>query len=236
MNEIQVRESPPAIIVRLDEARRALTVASNDFERFRIRDQARTVEAAAKIWNRRDIQVQASVLVQEVEREIAKANPPMSYSEAGARKGKKPVTPEEPLIKPSTLRSIRQAHDKISDSEFDSIVGEFVFRQEVLTRKQLLLRVQGRKNVGRLTLYFIQAERLGLIKIGKTGNPVGNRLSSMQAESPDKLKLLFSVDYSADVDLEAELHNRFKELREHGEWFRPTADLMDYIACLSGEA
>ena len=38
MNKIQVRESPPAIIVRLDEARRALTVASNDLERFRIRD------------------------------------------------------------------------------------------------------------------------------------------------------------------------------------------------------
>ena len=38
MNEIQVRESPPAIIVRLDEARHALTVASNDLERLCIRD------------------------------------------------------------------------------------------------------------------------------------------------------------------------------------------------------
>lgn len=42
-------ESPEAVIERLDEVRRALTVVSNDFERLRIRDQARTVEAAAKI-------------------------------------------------------------------------------------------------------------------------------------------------------------------------------------------
>lgn len=50
--------------MRLDEARHALTVAQNDLERLRIRDQARTVDAAAKILNRRDIQVEASVLVQ----------------------------------------------------------------------------------------------------------------------------------------------------------------------------
>ena len=71
MNELQERESPEAVIERLDEVRHALTVASNDFERLRIRDQTRTVEAAAKIWNRREIQVQTSILAQEAERAIA---------------------------------------------------------------------------------------------------------------------------------------------------------------------
>ena len=51
-------------------------------------------------------------------------------------------------------------------------------------------------------------------------------------ESPDKLRLLYSMGYSSDMNLEGELHERFKELREHGEWFRPMPALTDYIACL----
>ena len=47
MNEIQVRESPEAIIVRLDEARHALTVARNDFERFCVGDHARARQQLA---------------------------------------------------------------------------------------------------------------------------------------------------------------------------------------------
>ena len=71
-----------------------------------------------------------------------------------------------------------------------------------------------------------------LIKIGKTQNPIADRLSSMQSESPDRLKLLYSMEYHSDVDLEGELHDRFKEFREHGEWCRPMPVLTDYIACL----
>ena len=138
MNEIQVRESPGAIIERLDEARRALTVAQTDFERLRIRDQARTVEAAAKILNRRDIQVQASILVQQAERAIAKANPPMSRQESGAQKGKKVVTPEDDLISRSNLRNIRQSHSSLEDSEFTEIIEEATKNEEPLTRKTLL--------------------------------------------------------------------------------------------------
>lgn len=43
----------------------------------------------------------------------------MSYQEAGARQGKKGVVPDDDLIKPTTLRDIRQAHDPIDDLEFE---------------------------------------------------------------------------------------------------------------------
>ena len=137
MNEIQVRESPEAIIVRLDEARHALTVARNDFERLCVVDHARAVEAAAASLGRRDIQVEASILVQEAERAIAKANPPMSREEAGARRWKERVVRDDALIKPTKLRDIRRAHEGIEDEEFEEIVEQAKEEMQPLTRKAL---------------------------------------------------------------------------------------------------
>ena len=113
MNEIQMRQAPETIITRLNEARHALTVARNDFERIRVCNYARAVEAAAAVLGRREIQVEASVLVQEAERAIAKANPPMDNRAAGARRWKERVVPGDGLIKPSTMRDIRQTHAPI---------------------------------------------------------------------------------------------------------------------------
>lgn len=87
--------------------------------------------------------------------------------------------PEDAEIKGATLRPIRQAQSKISDSEYESIKEEFRANLEPLTRKQLLLQGQGEKKKGVWTLYFVEAEELSLIKIGKTQNPVADRLSSM---------------------------------------------------------
>ena len=190
------------------------------------------LQAVAKILNRREIQVQASILVQEAERAIAKATPP---KKPGPKPNDNFSLPEDAEIKGSTLRAIRQAHSKISDSEYESIKKEFRANLEPLTRKQLLLQDQGKKKRGIWTLYFVEAEELGLIKIGKTQHPVADRLSSMQADLPDRLKLLCAIEYSLDVDLEGEVHSRFWLSREHGEWFRPTTDLTDYIDCLTEE-
>ena len=66
----------PGLPGKLDTARQALASATTDFERVRVRDHAAAVQAAAAILERREIQVEASILVSEEEREIAKANPP----------------------------------------------------------------------------------------------------------------------------------------------------------------
>ena len=104
MNSIQATQSPSVIIAHLDEARHALASAQNAFERVRVRDHAKTLQSAAEILNRRDIQVQASILVQQAERTIAKANPPK-------KRGPKPndnfVLPEDETLPGSTLRNIR---------------------------------------------------------------------------------------------------------------------------------
>ena len=135
MNEVQVRESPETIITQLDEARYALSNAQHDFERLRLRNQARTVEAAAKIWNRRDIQVQASILVQQAERAIAKANPPCQGKRTDIQNF---VRPEDEVLPKSTVRNIRQAHSFVDDSEFTDIIETATKNEEPLTRKTLL--------------------------------------------------------------------------------------------------
>ena len=122
------------VVEWVDTARNALVMARDNFERVRIRDHAKAVQEAAAVLGRRDIQVQASVLVQEAEREIAKANP--SKGHGGDRRSKGfNVVRDDLEIKPSTMRDIRQGHEPIEDTEFEEIVEEATVEGVPLTRK-----------------------------------------------------------------------------------------------------
>lgn len=65
-------------------------------------------------------------------------------------------------------------------------------------------------------VYFIQGEGGGPIKIGWAVYPRG-RLSSLQASSPVRLRLLAYVP--GGVAKERRLHQQFAADRLHGEWF-----------------
>nr|WP_320166648.1 GIY-YIG nuclease family protein [uncultured Methylophaga sp.] len=76
-------------------------------------------------------------------------------------------------------------------------------------------------------IYLIQGEKTGLIKIGKTNISIENRLNRIQALSPDKLNFIggtFEPTY-----LEDRLHRRFEKFREHGEWFKPNTQIIEFI-------
>lgn len=75
-------------------------------------------------------------------------------------------------------------------------------------------------------IYFIQAKRLGLIKIGRA-NRIMARLQDLQCGSPDEL--LFLWGFWARPSAEAELHRYFHRERVRGEWFEPSDDLLNYI-------
>lgn len=81
-------------------------------------------------------------------------------------------------------------------------------------------------------VYFIQGAITRLIKIGYTKNPQ-ERLCGLQIGSPDKLTLLLCLRNVT----EQSLHVRFAKSREHGEWFAPGKDLLDFIKreCLQVE-
>lgn len=78
-------------------------------------------------------------------------------------------------------------------------------------------------------VYFVEAEGLGLIKIG-LANCVRSRLACIAKICPVPLRLLTKVPTDKRGSLEKELHVRFAQHRAHGEWFRAEPDLRAYIA------
>jgi len=82
----------------------------------------------------------------------------------------------------------------------------------------------GHSRSGRI--YFIQRGTDGPIKIGFSTN-LQARLRTLQTANTDELILLYS---EAGMELhEARLHTRFKRHHITGEWFRPDAEILDYI-------
>lgn len=76
-------------------------------------------------------------------------------------------------------------------------------------------------------VYFIQNLDDSLIKIGTTDN-LARRLRQIHKGQRTKFKVLGVCDGS--YDLEFDFHTRFAADRYASEWFRPSADLLEYIA------
>lgn len=75
-----------------------------------------------------------------------------------------------------------------------------------------------------LVTYFVQREITGLVKIGNTLN-MPTRLRALQCGSPDILRVLRTVRGNR----ESEFHERFSHLRMHGEWFKASSELLEFI-------
>ncbi|WP_445222199.1 GIY-YIG nuclease family protein [Bradyrhizobium sp. Pa8] len=73
-------------------------------------------------------------------------------------------------------------------------------------------------------VYFFQTGEF--IKIGKS-DAWRERLSGLQTASPYRIDPLLVL--RATPGLERQLHIQFKASHIRGEWFRPTADLMQFI-------
>ena len=135
---LQPIENNDNIPAKLEVAKQRLAEAIEDWQRLEIRDYAKAVAVAAEILKHKDIQVQAANLVQDAERAIAKANPPNVTG-----RPKKVVTPNndflesEPVISQNNLRQIRQAHNNLSDAEYEAAKAESVETQTPLTRSAL---------------------------------------------------------------------------------------------------
>ena len=75
-------------------------------------------------------------------------------------------------------------------------------------------------------VYFTQGESGGAVKIGYTTNPE-SRLKTLQTSYPDILKILCLIP--GDEKTEKEYHEKFKDIRLNGEWFKPTEEILKEI-------
>lgn len=83
------------------------------------------------------------------------------------------------------------------------------------------------------SVYFIQGERGGRIKIGVTQD-VTKRIAKIQLMSPERLLVLGVIPYGGEL-LERALHGLFAAERSHGEWFDPTDELIEFIRLLQSQ-
>jgi DNA-binding XRE family transcriptional regulator len=77
-----------------------------------------------------------------------------------------------------------------------------------------------------MSVYYIHAPDLGLMKIGYSARP-GERLQSLQTASPFDVDLIAFED--GDERTEALLHIQFRHLHVRGEWFRYEGSLKDWV-------
>jgi hypothetical protein len=82
--------------------------------------------------------------------------------------------------------------------------------------------------LGGKVIYFVQGTITKNIKIGYTYSEPNMRLGSIQ--SSDRLILLKVIE--GDELEENRIHRRFQAAWDHGEWFRPVPELLEYIASL----
>ena len=75
-------------------------------------------------------------------------------------------------------------------------------------------------------VYFIAADRSGLVKIGVARDPAA-RLRQIAGMSPEPLRIAMVID--GGEAKEKELHREFSEHRSHGEWFHMQGAVLDWL-------
>ncbi len=79
-----------------------------------------------------------------------------------------------------------------------------------------------------MTIYFLQMERSGFIKIGYTATDAAKRMAQLQTGQPDRIKLLGTMP--GTMDDEKSIHRELSEYRVNGEWFIPeTVDIANHL-------
>lgn len=76
-----------------------------------------------------------------------------------------------------------------------------------------------------MTIYFLSDGEY--IKIGYTKQDVYSRINSLQTGNARELVYLGEIP--GNIEVESNLHNRFKHLRVKGEWFKKDIELIEYI-------
>jgi len=80
---------------------------------------------------------------------------------------------------------------------------------------------------------FVYIVRSGnLVKIGRTNN-LQRRLRQLSTMNSKKLQLICSIPTGDSANLEKQLHQQFKQFRQHGEWFDLPTESIEWLKSLS---
>ena len=133
-NRVRKPSSDLTIANKVEKARRMLSECRSDFDRIQVRDHARAAQEAAKILGIKGIQVEASIIVQDAERAIHKANP---AKQTGRKRKGENALPRETHLSDGAIRLIRMAHGGIDDDAYSEIKRQAIKAGEPLSRAML---------------------------------------------------------------------------------------------------
>ena len=119
------------------------------------------------------------------------------------------------------IADIRAVHEE--QVELDELRAQKLAEREMahICKRNLAIATAG-------VVYYVRRDADGLIKIGTT-TKLGNRMSNLRGvHGPLRLMAVRAGGRPQEIAL----HQKFAELRETGEWFRPELSLLDHIARL----
>jgi hypothetical protein len=123
----------------------------------------------------------------------------------------------------------------IKDNPYAKMVCR-ILAEHVLSGKNPYPKPEPEKRKSKPTngyVYLIKADN-GLYKIGKSKN-LHARINEFGVKLPVKTELIHSIANSDFSTLELELHERFSDKREHGEWFRLSESDIEEIKQINQE-
>lgn len=96
-------------------------------------------------------------------------------------------------------------------------------------------------NIHGFYVYFVQAQKLGFVKIGRTHN-LKKRILALQTACPDELKLLNAYTFENEAEMcraENSLHRVLKKHHHRNEWYVPSPKVVltstnNWLMCLYG--
>lgn len=83
-------------------------------------------------------------------------------------------------------------------------------------------------------IYVLRSVSTGIFKIGRSDKP-RRRIEQIQRDSSSLIEMVHLYTCEDSRRVEKELHQRFKSVREHGEWFRLAAEDLKHIESLGLE-
>lgn len=120
-------------------------------------------------------------------------------------------------------RNCRECNRLANKKYRDSLKGPLDFARAMRkTRQEIAFKRPG-------FVYFIQADPTDEIKIGFSVDP-SRRLDTLQTAAARELHLLATLP--GTLELEREFHERFAAHRTIGEWFKASAEILDFIHSL----
>lgn len=130
------------------------------------------------------------------------------------------------------LRDLPEMEDlyKYMLTERDSSSWRFAEIEAVLACTQIK-RSKARRRTG--YIYVLESDD-GYYKIGQTGS-LQNRVKALKIQLPFKVHLLHRVAVSDPSAAERQLHQRFKDRRMNGEWFRLSQEDVEWLTSLTRE-